>query len=176
MTHFVSSLVTSAILFSAISQASIPPQDNTVFKDMKRGITITSNMPHWSFSLPSADKEDLLFIARGPKSSQEETAPTLTLRTDSSQEYKTAKAYSDHWLKEYPKYGFQVEYARPNTFVSKQGYELQVKSIDAPKMVYQVVLPKGSEMLIFTCTSETKGFKNALEACKKIISGVRLTL
>ncbi len=104
-------------------------------------------------------------VAATPKS-----APaTLTVRVDDLEKETTLDRYIGKWMKEYPRYGFDVLGSKPFMQGKNKGYVLDLVNRNQGKQLRQVVFLKQKNAVILTCRDRVASFQTSLKACNQII-------
>src|SRR5579872_2576308 len=92
------------------------------FVDPNRKLNLHSSSTGWDFF----DSEgEVQFIARAPLSNKDVIQPTLTLRIDKG-DWPSSRSYSEKWLREYPKFGYDLQMSRQAYFGNLQGFEMEL--------------------------------------------------
>lgn len=81
--------------------------------------------------------------------------------------FKSVKTYANHWLREFPKFGFEVEYARPSQFRNLDGYEFELIERTSDKHVFQKVAVVDGKALVFTLVEKSPDYEANRESLKK---------
>ncbi len=149
------------------------------FVDPQLQLKLQAPDPQWVFlngdQVPRKNTDDdllLRFIARGLPNAQG-VQPSLTLRVDPGV-WKSAKHYAEKWLKEYPKFGYELQFSRDNHIGALEGFEMELSSTVSPRRVRQFIVQRTKEMWVFTCSSSNDGFSSAWTACEKILKTAKL--
>ena len=104
-------------------------------------------------------------MAKGMKT---DTA-SLTVRVDKLEKEQALDKYIQKWMKEYPKYGFDVLNSRAFTENKQKGYFLDLLNKDSGKQLRQVVFLKQKKAVILTCRDKAASFKDTLKTCNQIV-------
>jgi hypothetical protein len=115
----------------------------------------------------SKDK-NLQFVARSPFIVEEGLQPTLTFRIDHGN-WSTARAYGERWLKDFPKFGYELQMSRDSTIGNLKGFELELSAAHSKHLIRQFIVKSNQEFWVFTCTSDQKHFANSWSACERIL-------
>lgn len=94
---------------------------------------------------------------------------TLTVRIDNLEKETTLDKYIGKWMKEYPRYGFDVLGSKPFLQAKNKGYVLDLVNRDQGKQLRQVVFLKQKNAVILTCRDRVATFQTSLKACNEII-------
>jgi hypothetical protein len=105
-------------------------------------------------------------VAAAPKA----VAPaSLTVRVDNLDKETTLDRYIGKWMKEYPRYGFDVLGSKPFMQGKSKGYVLDLVNRNQGKQLRQVVFLKQKNAVILTCRDSVATFQTSLKACNQII-------
>ncbi len=115
----------------------------------------------------SKDKS-LQFVARSPYIIEGGLQPTLTLRIDKGP-WSSARAYGERWLKDIPKYGYELQMSRDATYGNLKGFEIELFSTQSKRVSRQFIVKESQELWVFNCTSDQKHFSTSWKACEKIL-------
>jgi hypothetical protein len=157
------------VFFIFICSVEAWARPNLIFKDSEAGFSLKTEIKDWQ--LLSQSNSDKVFVVKKP-SGTGQMITAMSLRRDHSR-YKSAKAYAEHWLLDYPKFGFELVFARARNIGPVNGYEMQLKAPQADKIVHQLVVQRQNEMLVFTCSDQTDRFKETFEGCQKVFSSLK---
>lgn len=102
-------------------------------------------------------------------SSASKNPATLTVRVDDLNRETTLDHYIGKWMKEYPRYGFDVLGSKPFLQAKNKGYVLDLVNRDQGKQLRQVVFMKQKRAVILTCRDQIATFQTSLKACNEII-------
>jgi hypothetical protein len=94
---------------------------------------------------------------------------TLTVRVDKLEKDTTLDRYIGKWMKEYPRYGFDVLGSKPFLQAKNKGYVLDLVNRNQGKQLRQVVFLKRKNAVILTCRDRIATFQTSLKACNQII-------
>jgi hypothetical protein len=94
---------------------------------------------------------------------------SLTVRVDELDKAVPIDRYVAKWMKEYPRYGFDVLGSKPFTQNKQKGYVLDLVNRDQGKQLRQVVFMKQKQAVIITCRDRVATFQTSLKACNQII-------
>ncbi|MCC6277676.1 MAG: hypothetical protein IT289_07160 [Oligoflexia bacterium] len=149
------------------------------FSDPKRKLDLRTEATKWEFFsgddiAASENREtELLVVARAPQV-VDGAQSTLSWRID-RQDSSSAQAYAEKWIKEFPKFGYEVKQSKAATYGSLSGYDLELTSTVSDRRLRQFLVAKNKEMWIFTCSATRSQFQKAWEACQQILSSSRLS-
>lgn len=136
------------------------------------GFQISAADSQWLLSEPPAKTKYIVTMYKAPRKFRD-TQPSLTVRVDTLKEKQPLKAYVHQWLKDYPRFGFDVlnKDGQPLAFKvgSQVGYVVDLAAKKSSKQLRQVVFMKDNHAVIMTCRDDKANFKNTLKACNSII-------
>ena len=156
------------LFFSATSGAYITPHQ---FYDPARHLLINASSTHWDLFNGidfSNQKSNLQFVARGPDVRGKSIQSTLTFRVDQG-DWRSARSYSERWLKDFPKFGYELQMSRESRFGNLSGFEIEFKGKGSERTARQFIVKRPKEMWIFTCTGDSNHFSSVWSACEKIL-------
>jgi hypothetical protein len=104
-----------------------------------------------------------------PAGAKKEHAATLTVRVDSLEKEMPLDKYIQKWMKEYPKYGFDVLSSKGFSQNKQRGYVMDLINRDNQRQLRQVVFMKKQQAVILTCRDGVATFKGSLKGCNDII-------
>ena len=93
----------------------------------------------------------------------------LTVRVDNLDKEMTLDRYIGKWMKEYPRYGFDVLGSKPFMQGKSKGYVLDLVNRNQGKQLRQVVFLKQKSAVILTCRDSIGTFQTSLKACNQIV-------
>ena len=139
----------------------------------KAGFQLNAGESGWQQSEPPVDNKFIatLYKARLPAGAKIEPG-SLTVRVDQlakNQKDITLDKYVARWLREYPRYGFDVLGSKPFTQNKERGYVLDLINRDNGRQLRQVVFLKKQRAVILTCRDLAASFKDSLKSCNQII-------
>jgi len=145
------------------------------YYDPTRHLTLGNGNTNWDFFAPndltsktiSRDKE-LQFVARSPFIIEDGLQPTLTLRLDHGN-WNTARAYGERWLKDFPKFGYELQMSRDTSLGNLSGFEIELNATRSKHVIRQFIVKSKQEFWVFTCTSDQKHFSVTWAACERIL-------
>jgi hypothetical protein len=166
----------AALFVLSVTSSGKAVVESRRFQDPTRKLTLALADTGWDF-FPTEDSASekaatdikLQFIARGPVIAQKGIQPTLTMRVDTGN-WSSARLYAAKWLKEYPKFGYELQMSREARFGTLDGFEMELQANDTNRRVRQFVVARPSEVWVFTCSSDKENFDAAWSACRKILS------
>jgi hypothetical protein len=174
---FVITLLTLAVTTVTAEASYITPHQ---YYDSTRHLFLKANNTNWDFFKPedqtsktiSRDKE-LQFVARSPYIVEDGLQPTLTLRLDYGT-WTTARAYGERWLKDFPKYGYELQMSRDTKLGGLSGFEIELNATQSKHVIRQFIVKSKQEFWVFTCTSDQKHFSASWSACERILKTAKV--
>jgi hypothetical protein len=157
--------------FSKGAQGYITPHQ---FYDPIRHLLINAAGTHWDLSGadvtgPTAvTGSHLQFVARAPELSENSIQSTLTLRIDKG-DWRSARTYAERWLKDFPKFGYELQMSRETQLGNLNGFDMEFKGKNSPRTARQFIVKRPGEMWIFTCTGDGEHFATIWSSCEKIL-------
>jgi hypothetical protein len=130
------------------------------------GFQVSAGTSGWKQTEAPSDNK---FIAALYKSPNKADGGTLTIRVDKLPKDIALDKYVQRWMKEYPKYGFDVLGSKPFAQNKDRGYVLDLINRDSGRQLRQVVFLKKQKAVILTCRDLTSAFKDSLKGCNQII-------
>lgn len=94
---------------------------------------------------------------------------SLTVRVDDLDKEVPIEKYVQKWMKEYPRYGFDVLGSKPFVQNKQKGFVLDIVNRDQRKQLRQVVFVKQKRAVILTCRDQVTTFQSSLKGCNEII-------
>lgn len=107
-------------------------------------------------------------VASAPKIKAGSPA-TLTVRVDELSKDIAIDKYIQKWMKEYPRYGFDVLGSKPFVQNMQRGYVLDLVNREQGKQLRQVVFLKEKKAVILTCRDRIASFQENLKGCNQIV-------
>lgn len=124
----------------------------------------------WFQTEAPAENKFVSIIYNSPKNAaNKDSASSLTVRTDKLDKEVAIDKYVSRWLKEYPKYGFDVLGSKGFVQNKAKGYVVDLLNRDTKKQLRQVVFLKKQTAVILTCRENAKNFDAARKDCNQII-------
>lgn len=167
------------LVFSSLSGANIPESHR--FVDTERKVDLFTGNTGWDFFsgemiTPSSTDLQLEFVARAPQVLSGGFQPTLTMRIDKS-EAKSSRNYAEKWLKEFPKFGYELQMSREVSYGSLEGYEIELSSNLSNRRIRQFLVKKNpGEMWVFTCSSDQNHYGPVFKDCENILKTAKTVL
>lgn len=174
--------VRSAPMPGAASSALVSPQLGLYRSPL--GFQISAGESGWVHAEPPTDNKFIATLyraptntatpgnaksAKPPTSNDASTGASLTVRIDELKKEVPLDKYVQRWVKEYPKYGFDVIGSQPFAQNKQKGYVLDLINRDSGKQLRQAVFLKKQKAVILTCRDQASTFKESLKSCNQII-------
>lgn len=157
----------SLVALAAIDPAALLPQEPL-------GFEIKAEVPGWELSTPPPDAKNVKRLFRGPASAASKSQPTLTVRIEPlAKEEKELRDYLRRWLKDYPKFGYNVLGHQPFKLDGRQAHVIDVVDVAGERQARQVVTVEGPNAILFTCLDQKQEFGKSLPACNTLIRSVK---
>ncbi|MCJ8278081.1 MAG: hypothetical protein MJK18_14660 [Bdellovibrionales bacterium] len=77
------------------------------------------------------------------------------------------------WIKEYPKYGYDVLGSKSFKTKKKRGFVIDLVNQKKKRQLRQVIYFKKKTAVLMTCRDHTASFSSSLKECNKIIKKFR---
>lgn len=133
------------------------------------GFQLGAGNSGWTQSEAPNDGKYIATIYKSPLKPSNGDASSLTVRVDKINKNISLDKYVQRWMKEYPKYGFDVLGSTPFSQNKEKGYVLDLINRDNGKQLRQVVFLKKQRAVILTCRDQASTFKDSLKSCNQII-------
>lgn len=132
------------------------------------GFQIGAGDSGWKQSEVPTDSKFISALYKAPNAKTADSG-TLTVRIDKLAKETPLDKYVQRWMKEYPKYGFDVLGSKPFAQNKDRGYVLDLINRDNGRQLRQVVFLKKQKAVILTCRDQSATFKDSLKGCNQII-------
>lgn len=132
------------------------------------GFSLHAGPTTWVQSAPPQQMQQLATLYKSPILNKGVQA-ALTVRVDQLKDSATLKTYVKTWMKDYPRFGFDVLAAKPIRVEGQNGFLLDVINRDAAKQLRQVVFLKDRVAVILTCRDHRDNFEKSVSSCNDII-------
>lgn len=133
------------------------------------GFQIAAGQSGWQQAEAPAENKFIATMYKAPSKSGKTDVASLTVRVDQLKKETTLDKYVQRWMKEYPKYGFDVIGSLPFAQNKDKGFVLDLINRDSGRQLRQAVFLKKNRAVILTCRDRADGFKEALKSCNQII-------
>lgn len=132
------------------------------------GFRIAAGESNWHLTQPPADTRYIVTMFQSPQRPGE-TQGSLTVRVDNLKRPLALKEYVNQWMKDYPRFGFEVLGSKPFQMGTAEGYVVDLRTRNSNKQLRQVVFVRNKKAVILTCRDELTQFTETLKACNSII-------
>jgi hypothetical protein len=134
------------------------------------GFQIASGQSGWNQTASTGEGKSIATMYKSAANEKNGgVAGSLTVRVDKLNKDMPLDTYVKHWMKEYPKYGFDVLGSAPFTQNKNRGYVLDLINRDNGRQIRQVVFLKKQRAVILTCRDQKTQFSDTLKGCNQII-------
>ncbi len=132
------------------------------------GFRLHSGESGWLQAAPPRGNQTILTVYRSP---QNESKASLTVRVDRLARGANADRYIGRWIKEYPRFGFDVLGSQPFTQAGVRGHVIDLMNRDSKMQLRQVVFVSEARKraAILTCRDNAAGFSETLKSCNSIV-------
>lgn len=122
----------------------------------------------WLQAAPPKGNQTILTVYRSPQS---DTKASLTVRVDRLARGSTADRYIGRWIKEYPRFGFDVLGSQPFSQGGVRGHVIDLMNRDSRMQLRQVVFVNEGRKraAILTCRDHATDFSGTLKSCNSIV-------
>jgi hypothetical protein len=132
------------------------------------GFTIHAGNSGWQATSPTVKND---FVVATYKSTNDASA--LTVRVDEIKKPISLDEYSKKWLKDYPRFGFDVLTAKKVRVGSEVAYMLDFVSPENKKQLRQILFVKNKNAVTLTCRGDQTDFSKTVRSCNEIIRNFR---
>jgi hypothetical protein len=169
--------VTLAVTVASLA-APIPLTSSSLFISSKKGLfrsplgfSIDLANTEW-VQIPTPKNNTYIeTVYRASDDSGSQAA--LTVRIDSSEKKVDLSEYAQKWLKDYPRFGFDVITSKKVRVGNEIAFLLDLVGRDNAKQLRQVLFAKGKNVVTLTCRDDIKTFSKSLKSCNEIIRSLR---
>lgn len=132
------------------------------------GFRLHSGDSGWLQAAPPRGNQTILTVYRNPAV---DSKASLTVRVDRLSRGTNSDKYVNRWVKEYPRFGFDVLGAQPFQQGALKGHVIDLLNRDSKMQLRQVVFVNESKRraAILTCRDTTQGFSSTLKSCNSIV-------
>ena len=134
----------------------------------KYGFMIDGVSSNWLQTQPPKKSRYIETVYRSPEV-KNETRATLTVRVDRLKKSLKLKNYVKRWVKEYPKYGYDVLGSKKFKSKGRRGYVIDLINSKKRRQLRQVIYLKNQTAVLMTCRDHVRSFKKSLRGCNKIV-------
>ncbi len=97
------------------------------------------------------------------------TQAALTVRVDKIDKSLDPTAYAQKWLKDYPRFGFDIINSKKVRVSQEVGYLIDMINNDNSKQLRQILFVKNNHAVTLTCRDDAANFSQTLKTCNEII-------
>lgn len=176
------SIVLFALQFN--SQAMAAPVPGTTSSKMvapklgiyksKFGFEIMAKDTAWMQTKPPRSSRFIETVYRSPIE-RNNVRPTLTVRVDNMKNQTNIKKYVRRWIKEYPKYGYDVLGSKSFKVGNKKGYVIDLVNSRKKRQLRQVIYLNKKIAVLLTCRDHSATFSQSLKECNNIVKNFKWT-
>ena len=134
----------------------------------KFGFEILAKNTNWIQTQPPKKSRYIETVYRSPEM-RNNTRATLTVRVDKLKKKSSIKNYVRRWVKEYPKYGYDVLGSKKFKAKGKSGYVIDLVNSKKKRQLRQVIYLNKKTAVLMTCRDHTNSFRSSLKECNNII-------
>jgi len=169
-TFFILSIVSTFALSAPHPTAASSPlmTPKLGFYRSPDGFHLHSGDSGWLQAIPPQGNQTVLTVYRNPAS---ESKASLTVRVDRLARGTTVDRYIGRWIKEYPRFGFEVLGSQPFAQNGLKGHVIDLMNRDSKMQLRQVVFVSENRgrAAILTCRDSSTQFSDTLKSCNAII-------
>jgi hypothetical protein len=132
------------------------------------GFKVHSGDSGWLQTAPPKGNQTILTVYRSP---QVDSKASLTVRVDRLASGSSSDRYISRWIKEYPRFGFDVLGTQPFSQAGLRGHVIDLINRDSKMQLRQVVFVNESRKraAILTCRDNATDFSSTLKSCNSIV-------
>lgn len=166
-------LIVALVLFATSLFAAVDPNLALVAPE-PINFSIAATGTNWELAVAPPDAKNVKRFFRGPMASDQNSQPTLTVRVEPvSEKQKDLREYLRKWLKDYPKFGYNVLGHKPFKLDGQSAFVIDVVSHSGEKQARQVLTVQGEQVVLLTCLDKKDSFMSSLPACNQIIRSLK---
>ncbi len=132
------------------------------------GFRISAGDTDWQVTPPPADTRYIVQLYQSPNKVKDSQA-SLSVRVDNLKKNMPLNDYVQQWIRDYPKFGFEVLGSKPFNLDGNLGYVIDLKTKATEKQLRQVVFVRDRKAVILTCRDAIENFETTLKSCNSII-------
>ena len=138
------------------------------------GFELRGSETNWS-QIPVPEKSRFIAVIYQSPQTKNHVRASLSVRVDRLKNKTNLRGYVGRWLKEYPKYGYNVLGSRPFKTQGHDGYVIDLMSDEKKRQLRQVIYFKNQLAILMTCRDQIESFQESLTDCNKIMKSFRWT-
>jgi hypothetical protein len=161
-------------LFKTVHSAPIPLTSSSIFISGKNGLfqsplgfSLHLGQTDWIQVPKPANNSYIETVYRSGHDQNIQAA--LTVRVDKLKSNTDLDSYSQKWMKDYPRFGFNVLTAKKVRVGDEAGFMLDLVNRDNTKQLRQILFLKNRAAVTLTCRDDVKNFSKTLKSCNEII-------
>jgi hypothetical protein len=135
------------------------------------GFALDSGHSNWEQVAAPQENPFIATIYRAENSSGIQAA--LTVRVDQLNEKTSLDSYAKKWLKDYPRFGFEILSSKKVKVGNQVAFLLDLINRENQKQLRQVLFLREKNAVTLTCRDQLKTFSNTLRSCNSIIRTFR---
>lgn len=162
-----------ALAMKALS-APIPLTSSSIFISAKKGLfqsplgfSLHLAATNWVQIPKPNDNPYIETIYRASEDDKVQAA--LTVRVDHLSKAMGLEAYSQKWMKDYPRFGFDILTSKKVRVGDEIGFMLDLVNRDNSKQLRQLLFVKNKSAVTLTCRDDVQNFPHTLKSCNEII-------
>lgn len=136
------------------------------------GFEILANNTNWIQTKPPKASKYIETVYRSPVSRNNVRA-TLTVRVDNMKGKTNLRGYVKRWIREYPKYGYDVLGSKAFKSKDKKGYVIDLINTRKKRQLRQVIYLNKKTAVLMTCRDHSQSFKTSLQECNNIVKSFK---
>ncbi len=134
----------------------------------KFGFEIMAQNSAWIKTEPPKKSKFIETVYRSPIERNNVRA-SLSVRVDNMRSPTSIKKYVKRWIKEYPKYGYDVLGSKGFKSGDKKGYVIDLINTRKKRQLRQVIYLNKQTAVLMTCRDHTETFSKSLKECNNIV-------
>lgn len=136
------------------------------------GFEILADNTNWIQTNPPRRSKFIETVYRSPIM-KNNTRATLTVRVDKMKNQTDIRKYVKRWIKEYPKYGYDVLGSKAFSAAGKKGYVIDLMNNRKKRQLRQVIYLNKKTAVLMTCRDHTASFNDSLKECNNIVKNFK---
>lgn len=168
------SLLLVVVFSVGVVAAPLPLTSSSTFISSKNGIfhsplgfSLHLGQSNWEQVTPPQNNDYIETIYRSVDDNNIQAA--LTVRIDKLDAPTTLQNYSKKWMKDYPRFGFEILAAKNVRVGNNVGFMLDLVNHENAKQLRQLLFVKNKNAVTLTCRDDKKSFTKTLKTCNEIV-------
>jgi hypothetical protein len=160
--------------FQCALAAPIPLTSSSLFISKEKGLfrspigfSLHAAHTNWEQIAPPKNNAYIETIYRA--SSDDHVQAALTVRVDETPQKYNLDEYAEKWMKDYPRFGFDILTAKKVKIGEGVGFMLDLVNRDNSKQLRQVLFIKRKHVVTLTCRDDVASFPTTLKNCNEIM-------